>query len=570
MLLELRIKDFAIIEKISLSFGRGLNIFTGETGAGKSIIIDAISLILGDRARGDIIRGGRDEAVVEAMFDVSCVEGINDILAEAGIEYSENLVIKRVVQKAGRNKIYINGSLATLMTLTEVGRHLIDIYGQSEHISLIRPEEHVELLDAFGGFRGLRDEMQVSYRSYFSIKSELDRLRSASVNSDESKDLLIFQIKELAEADLKIGEDASLRGEEERLKNVDRIKQAVTTAEREIYSEEGSVTERIGALLAELRVAAGYDQNLAKTVEAIEGSLYQLEDAAATLRDYGESIESDSGALDAVNSRLALIGKLKKKYGATIEKLLEIKHSFEDELANIAGYNEKIRELETKLFAVLEKAMLVANKLTEERGAAADKLKKKIEAELETLGMKGAVFEIVIKGETNPDGTPRLGEKGVDHVSFFISPNPGEEIKPLASIASGGELSRIMLAVKRVSAAGRVPTLVFDEIDTGVGGAMAQTVGLKLNEVSMNHQLICITHLPQIAAFADSHYSVTKGQTGEGRTVTTIRKLDVDARIAEISSMLGGVSVTETTIEHAKELCEVARRLIAERDSGGA
>jgi DNA repair protein RecN (Recombination protein N) len=564
MLIELSIKDFAIIDSLNISFGPGLNIFTGETGAGKSIILDAISLVLGDRASNEIIRASAEEAHVEAMFDVAAYKGIDKVLSEAGIVHSENLVIKRVVQRAGRNKIYINGSLATLVTLTEVGRRLIDIYGQNEHQSLTRPEEHVEALDSFGGFQKERVEMAEAYRSYVAVRKELDDISRESKDVSERRDSLTFQLKEIAEASLKDEEDAEVQKELERLKNSEKIRSAATEAERAIYSEAGSISERLGFLIKNLKGAASFDDKLTGTVEALETGLYQLEDAAAFLRRYSESVETDASRLDELGARLDLLNRLKRKYGPALKDVIQKRLTLDTELSGLSGQEERAKELASLLASAKEKASALAEGLSKARKAAAAELEKKIEKELSDLGMKGAVFNAMMEPERSPDGTPRFNEKGADRVVFYISANPGEEVKPLARIASGGELSRIMLAMKSVTSVGRVPTLVFDEIDTGVGGAMAQVVGLKLKEVSKRHQVLCITHLPQIAAFADKHYSVTK-KSSSGKTVTSVRELNGSEKVEEISSLLGGMKVTDVTRKHATELIEAAESLSATR-----
>ena len=568
MLLELGIKDFAIIEGLRIRFGPGLNIFTGETGAGKSIIMDAIALILGDRASGDIIREGREEAQVEAAFDISAFPPVQAVLEEAGIEQSGELVIKRVVQRAGRNRIYINGSLATLVTLTEVGRRLIDIYGQSEHQSLTRPDEHIEVLDSFGGFSALRAEMSKVWRDYASARKEYDALAAASKDIAGRKDLITFQLEELEAAAPIAGEDEALKKDAERLKNAGRIKAAVYGAESEIYSDSGSITERLGTLAKSLREVAVFDERLVKPAEAIETSLFQLEDAGTFLRDYSGSIEDDPDELERVGARLDLLSTLKKKYGPALVDVIERKAALAKELEGLSTLDEQLSVLDKRLSGSRAAAENAALELRAGRHKASAALKEKIEKGLGTLGMKDALFDVVVEDENLPDGTPRLGEKGADRVSFLIAPNPGEGIKPLARIASGGELSRIMLAMKSVSAVGRVPTLVFDEIDTGVGGAMAQVVGLKLKEVSTAHQVLCITHLPQIAAFADKHFAVAKHASAD-RTVTTVAELSGKEAVEQISVMLGGMKVTEVTRKHARELLTTARSLFSgkERDA---
>lgn len=563
MLLELSIKDFAIIDSLTISFGPGLNIFTGETGAGKSIIMDAISLILGDRASSDIIRASCEEAQVQALFDISGLKSgaLRDLLKESGAEASsDDLIVKRVVQRAGRNRIYINGSLATLVTLTEVGRRLIDIYGQSEHQSLTRPEEHIEVLDSYGGFQNLRTYMAGAYREYLSLKRERDALLQDSRSSAEKRDLLSFQLKEITDAGLKPGEDIELKKDKERLQGSGKIRAVTEEAERAVYSDAGSITERLGTVVRALKEAALLDDRLQKTTETLEASLFELEDAGSFLRDYTDSIEADPEALEAISDRLDLIHKLRKKHGDTIEAILLKKGSLEKELSNLENSDFRLGELEARVKTAGEKAQTAAVNLSDARKTAAKELEARIEEELSSLGMGGTLFETSIEEERNPDGSLRFSERGADRVSFFIATNKGEGLKPLAKVASGGELSRIMLAMKSVIASGRVPTLIFDEIDTGVSGAMAQVVGLKLKEVSRSNQVLCITHLPQVAAFGDRHFSVAKKSTG-GRTMTTVEEVSGDERVAHISAMLGGLKVTETTRKHASELLEAAQKL---------
>ena len=564
MLLELRIKNFAIIESLDLTFGPGLNIFTGETGAGKSIIMDAIAIVLGDRATNDLVRTSADEASVEALFDISGAKGVKEVIEAAGIDYSDTLVIKRVVQKAGRNKIYINGSLATLVTLTETGRLLIDIYSQSEHQSLTRPEEHIELLDSFIGLvapDGLRAQMSAAHKEYVALKKEYDRVVGSSGDAESQKDFLEYQLKEIEGVGLTGGEDLELAGTRKRLENAEKLKEAAGGAERTVYSDSGSVVERLGAVLGSLKEVAGFDPPLIPVVKRLETCLFEIEDAAAFLRDYSNSIEYDADELERVGDRLDLISRLKKKHGTDIAGIIAKAKALSEELLALDDAEGRAKKLEAAMDEAKKRSLLVAVKLTKERETGAVALKAQLERELTDLGMGSAVFEVVLEVERDLEGTVRFGAKGSDRVSFFISPNPGEEVKPLSRIASGGELSRTMLAMKRVTAAGRVATLVFDEIDTGVGGPMGQVVGTKLAEVARTHQVLCITHLPQIAAFATDHYVVTKDSTGAGRTITSIRKLKEPELVEQISWMLGGVEITEASRRHAVELVEAAKGL---------
>jgi DNA repair protein RecN (Recombination protein N) len=527
MLLEIKIKDFAIIDDLSVNFGPGFNVFTGETGAGKSIIIDAIDLILGDRAQTDLVRGSREEAQVEALFDISRSRPMQKMLDEAGIAPSELL---------------------------------IDIYGQSEHQSLTRPEEHVEILDSFGGFSKLREEMARTYATWAMLQNELERLENHIKKSSQDRELLSFQSKEIEDGALTPGEDAELRIEKDRRQNSEKLFKATDQAQKFIYSQEGSMVEMLGVWIKELEDVKRFDPGLEKTVETLNSALYALEEASTFLRDYASSIESDPARLEEVDARLDAINKLKRKYGSTIEEILAKKAELDKGLGDITDYEEKLKDLQQRAAEAMDKAAGVATRLTDERGRAAGELKNKIEGEFLDLGMKGCAFETLIETDTNPDGTPRFGEKGADRVRFLISTNPGEEIKPLARIASGGELSRIMLALKGLATAGKVPTLIFDEVDAGISGLMAQVVGSKLKEVSSRHQVICITHLPQVAAFADGHYFVSKQETDEGRTVTRVRELKGEERVEDLARMLGGTKVTETTKKHARELIETVNR----------
>ncbi len=558
MLLELKVKNLAIIDELSLATGPGLNVLTGESGAGKSILIDAITLILGDRAGAEIIRDGTEEATVEALFDMPDDAELSAKLEEAGIETSENLIIKRVRHISGRNKAYINGSLTTLMVLSEIGRYLVDIYGQSEHQSLTRPESHVELLDSFGGHGKLRQEMASAYWKWASIKKELDGLRIRIKSGSEDRELLQFQSEEIGQAALKPGEEEELKKAHKRLKNAEKIKGLANGAERAIYSDSSSIVERIGIISNALKEAASVDGELGKTGERLASIVFELEDSAEVLRNLGNRDGTDPARLEELEARLDMIIKLKRKYGATIEEILRKKKDIDTTLGSIEDFKGMTKALEERLVVASDEISIAALTLSGARNEKASSLKEGMEAELTELGMSGAIFEVLIESEASPDGTARYTERGSDRVSFLISTNPGEKVKPLAKIASGGELSRIMLAMKSLSTKGRVETLVFDEVDTGVGGAMSDVVAKKLLKVSMLHQVFCITHLPQIAAYADRHYRVIKGQNAEGRTVTMVKYLSSKEREDDISRMLGGPSITETTRLHAKELLKLA------------
>ncbi len=558
MLLQLNIKDFAIIDNLQITFGKGLNILTGETGAGKSIIVDAVKLILGDRASLDDIRSSKDEAVVEAMFDVSSLKDIAGLLETTGLPNEENIIIRRVISRSGKNRTFINNSMANLTLLQEIGSRIIDIYGQHDHQSLTRPEEHIDILDNFGGLMPLRQEYINAYTEYVSIKKELDSLMADNEKLVERQDFLSFQSREIEAAGLKTGEDAELKKEKEILANAEKLFDAAHSGHDILYASGGSVLERIGHVLNRLKDVSRIDERLKPTLQTLETAVCQLEDAASFLRDYSQEMSFEPGRLEEADNRLDAINKLKKKYGQTIELILQKKKEIDKELDSIGHHDEKIAELKKVIDVSRDKAAALAKKLSDKRIDAGRILKKKMEQELSDLGMKKTVFEVRIKKDAFEAGNFNLGENGMDRLEFFISPNVGEEPKPLAKIASGGELSRIMLAIKRIAATGKIPVLIFDEVDAGIGGGTAEVVGKKLKEVSKNHQVLCITHLPQIAAYADAHYSVTKEVRG-GRTVAGIKELKADERISEISRMLGGVKITDRTREHAREMLENAR-----------
>ncbi|MBI5892100.1 MAG: DNA repair protein RecN [Deltaproteobacteria bacterium] len=587
MLLELNIKNFAIIDNLNVSFGKGLNILTGETGAGKSIIIDAVKLLLGDRASIDAIRAGKDEALVEAVFDIKGYGDIKGFLDAAGIPSpiktfedmdEENLIIKRLISRAGKNRIFINGSISTIAMLSEIGKNLIDIYGQHEHQSLVNPDIHIDIFDSFAGLMSLRDKTAESFHRFSEKRIEIERLKENAKTIKERQDFLLFQSQEIGTANLKPDEDLNLQKEKEMLVNAEKLFEASNIGYNVIYSQEGSVVESIGQVLNRLKDASKYDGSLAKNVESIESCLYQLEDISASLRDYSQAIIFDPKHLEEIDNRLDLINKLKKKYNGTIQEIIDKKIEIDRELEIITSSDERILELENEVEKLKNETIELAKELSKKRKAKVLTLKKAVEAELSMLNMKKTVFEVRIEN-LKPEGLSynkvsqgfslddkcdfRLSEKGMDGLEFYISPNIGEEPKPIAKIASGGELSRIMLAIKRVAALAKsVPVLIFDEIDAGIGGGTAEAVGKKLKQVSKEHQVLCITHLPQIAAYADKHFLVSKTVKRilkDSRTIAEIKELNSDEKMMEISRMLGGEKITDKTVEHAKEMLENAK-----------
>ena len=558
MLLELRIKNFAIIDELNLSFSKGFNILSGETGAGKSIILNAVHLLLGDKATEEWIRSSEEEANVEALFDISGnLEVKQKIMEKAphvqGTEEEDSLFIRRIISRSGRGKVFINGNMATLGTLSEVGEELLSIYGQHEHQSLQRVETHIDILDEFGGLFGLREEFRARYEEFVSLSEEVERIRTEKDRRAKERELMAFQSREVEASGIQVGEEESLKEDRTILTHAKKLMDFARACEETLYSEEGSTIGKIQKILNQGRDMAAIDPSLSHLLKALDSALIQLEEIALAFRDYSRRVEVNPVRLDEIENRLDEIDRLKRKYGSTIEEVLAFKRRVDEALKSFTSDVEKLSQLESRLGPLRQMVNNLGKKLSGERKRVASELKKSVEKELNSLGMKKTIFEIHI------DPLP-LSPKGVDRVEFLISPNIGEEVKPLAKIASGGELSRIMLAMKRILAkVGGRQVLVFDEVDAGIGGAMAEVVGRKLRELSRHHQVICVTHLPQIACFADQHYSVRK-EVKLGRTITLVDRLDKESIVDEIARMLGGLKVTEKTRAHAKEMIENARR----------
>jgi DNA repair protein RecN (Recombination protein N) len=562
MLKELNIKNFAIIDQLRVEFAPGLNVFTGETGAGKSIVVDALNLALGERASADLIRTGCQEAVVEAAFELNGrgTAEVKALLTDQGIELNpgEDLIVRRVLASSGKNKVYINGSLANLATLSALGATLADIHGQHEHQSLLSLDRQMEMLDSFGGFGGLRDVLSDTYHRLQDIRKELAVREAGERDRSQREDMLHFQKNEIEAAALKPGEDADLANEQKLLANSEKIAGLSRAADEALYSSDGSVLSGLKKAMTSLTEIAAIDKRLAPVLELCETGRAQIEEAAREVSAYAVRVEFDPDRLEQIGDRLDLIRKLKKKYGGTIEEIVEFGTKASAELERMERSTEEIERLKQEIQAIKSGLTAKAQELTKKRGIAARELEKKVEAELAHLGMKKTTFAVKIMQEPGDDTLDghKLGPRGADRVEFLISPNPGEELKSLAKIASGGELSRIMLALKTILVEGdSIPTLVFDEVDAGIGGAVADEVGKKLKRVAAKRQVFCITHLPQIASMATSHYGVAKS-VKKDRTSTEVRLLEKKERLDEIARMLGGKTITEATLKHAEEMIE--------------
>jgi len=558
MLQELRIKNLAIIDELSLCFSKGLNVLSGETGTGKSIILNAIHLLLGDRAKEEEIRGSAEEAGVEALFDISKHNEIREKVMEKSAKHPEKneedfLLVSRVLSRSGRGRAFINGSLATLGMLTEIGEELLSICGQHEHQSLQRVDTHIDILDEFGGLLGLRERFQSVFQEFLSLSEEVNRIHEEREKRTKERALMEFQSKEISDSAIYPGEEEAFKEEKRILAHAQRLMSFASSAEETLFSDEGAAVERMQTVLQQGKELAKIDPSLHEILKMLETSMIQIGEVGIGLRDYGGRLEANPVRLEEIEGRLEEIDRLKRKYGPTIEEVLRFKEKIDEKLRSFTVDEERLDQLEGRLKPLEKEVATLAAELSEERKKAARELKKTIEKELGSLEMKKTRFEVKI------DETP-LSPKGKDRVEFLISPNVGEEVKPLAKIASGGELSRMMLAMKRILAkAGGREVLIFDEVDSGIGGATAEVVGRKLKELSSQYQVICVTHLPQIACFADTHFIVKKEVKG-GRTFSQVERLGKDTVVNEIARMLGGLNVTEKTRAHAKEMLENARK----------
>ena len=569
MLRELSIGNFALIDELRVQFAPGLNVLTGETGAGKSIIIDALGLALG--AKGDVeqIRTGSDEATVEAAFDPDNDEACR-VLAEEGIGCppDEFLLVRRQLLREGKSKAYANGRLSSAATLRSLGELLVEVHGQHQGAGLTQPARQRLLLDAYGGLEAEVASFRALYGRRQALGEELDSLRLGERDKARQLDLLQHQRAEIAAARLVDGEEDALIQERTILAHAEKLHAAAHFGYEGLYGEEGSAAGRLAVIASRLREAQAIDPRLAEAVDACKAAIASVEDAAAQLRDYREHVAFDPERLEQVEARLHEIGRLKRKYGGSIAEILKFAASADDELRRLTSSEERGQEVEREL-AEVEKALArKATALTTERTATAGRLADAVRQEFKALRMDKAAFAIEVRRRLGPGGGLRLEVSGADEVDFLIAPNPGEELRPLGRIASGGELSRVALALKSILAASdRVATLIFDEVDSGIGGGMAEVVGQKLWLTARERQVLSITHLAQIAALADRHLSISKRVRGN-RTETSVRVLDGDERVHEIARMLGAKGRSETPLQHAQEILESARRWKATKRAG--
>jgi DNA repair protein RecN (Recombination protein N) len=551
MLTELIIHNLAVVERAQVTFSPGFNVLTGETGAGKSIIVDALGLLMGQRSRADLIRSGHERAGVEAAFNIHAQKQVRDWLAENDFvdpEHEEVLLVKRILSRQGRNKVYINGSMASLTQLQELMQPLVAIYGQHEQQQLQRVENHLQLLDAFGGHSAEVDKYRSAFRTWQEIQRTLKQLRSESEERRDRLDLLEFQSRELREAELKEGEYAALEQERLRLQHGERLSSVTRTGYDTLYASKGAICEQLGRLIRELEDLLEVEPELKSAFEAVNDAMYTLEDAALQMRAHADGVVFDPERQQEVEQRLNLLHGLQRKYAADESGLILKLEQMEREREHLDNSDDEIERLEQELESAHKEVKNSGAALTRARQTAALKLQEALHHELEGLAMPRARFEVRFRPRTQP------GMDGLEEAEFYFSANPGQELRPLAATASGGELSRVMLALRKAApGSDTLGTVVFDEVDAGIGGEAATAVGQRLQDVARRSQVLCVTHLPQVAAFAMTQFRIEK-EVDQEQTSTRVQRLDPEARIRELARMLGGAYSGTRSLEHARDL----------------
>ena len=571
MLRYLHISNFALIDELELAFDQGLNIISGETGAGKSLLMQALGLAIGGRASTDLVRHQAEEAIVEALFDINEYPDrrIVKLLEDSGYPPDEELLVRRVIPQSGRGRVYLNGALATVALLRQLGVDLLQVYGQHEQQTLLEAEAAQKLLDGFAGLGEQVAEMQHRYHALRQAWSHLQALTKDEDSIEARRELLRFQVDEIVRAELHTGEEEVLRQEKIILQNAEKLHQSVRVCEQVLATGDDALTDRLGRIANQVRDCARIDDSLSDVLDLLHSGLAQVEEAALVLRQYGDRLTPNPERLDEIENRLALLSRLKRKYGDSVEAVLDQYDSLSQELSRLDDSEESLSALQQDIATAAEAAWTWAQDLSQARRTAAQTLETRMIDELAGLGMKGATFSIHCRSRTanhtdadNPfvHNDAQLFSTGCDQLEFHLSANPGEPPLPLINVASGGELSRLMLALKALSVEAReAPTLIFDEVDAGIGGGVAEVVGRRLKALATQRQVLCITHLPQIAAFAEHAYTVVKTVT-KGRTVSSAKRLTRREHISELARMLGGVEISTGAKRHAREMLEGARR----------
>jgi DNA repair protein RecN (Recombination protein N) len=571
LLAELSIRGFAIIEELTISFRKGLTVLTGETGAGKSIIIDAIGLLVGGRGSAEFVRFEMEKAEIEGLFllenDVHpCLEKMKEL----GIEASEGMIVlRRDILKSGKSVCRVNGKLVTLGILREIGQTLIDIHGQHEHQELMNQDQHIHLLDQYGeeSISPALQEYQHLYKKYQTLHQQLKNLTENDQKLAHRLDLLQFQLQEISSAELEPGEDERLNEEKHKISNYQKIYDSVSTSYHALHGDQKGL-DWISLAMNHLETIAPLDTAYKDLYDALASSFYQLEDVSYSLRGQLDNLEHDPSRLNTIEQRLSEINQLRRKYGSTVDDILAYASKIEEEVDGITNKDSHIQNVRQNLESIMEDLLIEGQGLSDLRKKWSMHLEEAILMELKELYMEKADFKIKVDGKAGQDEDPivdgkrtKVTKSGYDQVEFYISPNPGEPLKPLAKIASGGELSRIMLALKSIFSKHQgVTSIIFDEVDTGVSGRVAQAIAEKICKVSIDSQVLCISHLPQVAAMADSHLFIHK-EINNDRTKTSVKELTNEEQVKEIARMISGVEITELTKQHSKELLNLATKL---------
>ncbi|OHD63758.1 MAG: DNA repair protein RecN [Spirochaetes bacterium RBG_13_51_14] len=568
MLCELKIKNFVIIEDLAISFGKGLNILTGETGAGKSILIDALSGVLGEKMTTDMIRTGFEKSTLEASFDISGAAQVKQMLEGSGIDCDDDtLILRRELYSSGKGRSFANAVQIPAAKLKEISEYLIDIHGQNEHQNIVKVSRHRELLDSFGGCEGDVSRVRAIHERLQNLK---DRLNSFEIDEHEKArriEFNSFAIREIEVAGLRVGEDEELKSESTLLANSEKLFKEIKTSSQ-LMSGDGGIVQKLKISEQSLSKISEYDPEIAGILDSIKQALYSLEDASAYLRDYEKNIDFSPERINQVEERLSLISSLKKKYGDSIPEIIIYAEKARREMDTITSGEEERERLKKEYIQAVREAKDIALKLSERRKEVAQLLETRVMKELADLGMSGTVFRVSIQREINPQGEIEADNKrymlyphGLDRIEFLLSANVGEDLRQLRKVASGGEMSRFMLAIKNVIlSADIVESLVFDEVDAGIGGKGADIVGRKLKSLAKDRQVLVVPHLPQIAAMSDNHFSVLKGKTGE-RITTLVKQLNQREKIKEIARMLAGETVTDLSLKHAEEMVRNAEKI---------
>ena len=562
MLANLRVRNYALLDEVDIEFTPGLNVLTGETGSGKSILIGALGLILGGRAAADTIRSGAGSVVVEGLFEGERDPQLRTLLSDIGVDPEEDgLIVRREVGRDGRNRCTINGSLVTVSVLRKLGVLLVDLHGQHDHQTLLNPRTHRDFLDGFEDVRTPKKHVAEAYRRFTERSGALRKLEEELAATREREELYRFQLDELDQADLSPGEDEELERERAVLEHAEQLIRVASEAYEALSEGEDAFVDGLVRVIRALEEAERIDPSLGEALESVRTARYQLDDCTDFLGRYRDRVEYDPARLEEVLDRLDLIGRLKRKYGATLEEVAAHRERIAGELDRMDTADERRSDLREEVEAARQELAERAKALSDRRKQVARKLEGRVVAELAELGMGKTGFQVGIEWQESDDGPVRIDGRGfrvdahgMDRIEFLISPNAGEALKPLASIASGGEISRIMLALKVILAeSDRMPTLIFDELDIGIGGRIAESVGHRLKLLARDHQVLCITHLHQVACWGRTHFTVHK-QSARGRSVTLVDHLDENGRVREIARMLAGETVDDMALSHAREM----------------